>query len=513
MAGSNGTLQRSGRLSFLGNLFRPKAEPAAVPMGRPIRPATTSRFEAAETNRLNQLHWADATDTSINGILINWLSTVRSRAAWEASNNPDVEGVINTHADDVVGEDGPTLQVSGSGKRYVRRLEELWWEWWQQPDLNGVLGGADWLHLCISMLWVAGEHLTQIVYDDQNDGPRLRLRAIHPRRLNTPVALWSDPNVIMGIRRTDTGRPLTYYIQNENVNLSTSGIPLSWATLDAADLMHDFHVVEPDQARGVPWLCSSLQQVADLRDYVNQVMDAARAAADMSVVMYTRHPEATYKEVNESTEIERRMMSTLPPGWEAMQITPQQPSTTYSDFVSDRLRALGRPIGMPLMMVQLDSRDHNYSSARFDSQIYQRSVRKLQGRLARRLLTPLALLLARELELMGLLGQRPADLSINWIWPRFPHVDPQKEAIAAETRLRLGISSLQDEAAAENRDWEIEIENRKAVRDTYEAAGLPLPEWLDPRGPKPKAEPVSNEEPPAEDEDDQDQDTEISDEL
>lgn len=446
-------------------------------MGPRVR-TVVKRFDSGQTTRLNSGHWGTTTDTSVNSLISNYLTTVRGRANYEAQNNPIVEGVLGTFSDDVVGCDGPILQVSASGPRYVRQLERLWRTWWEQPDVNGVLSGPDWLSLCVRLYWTCGEHLTQIVNDETADGPQLRLRAIHPRRLDTPLKLSGSPDVILGVRRTQTGRPTAYFVLDENINQTGYTLLQSHSEIPAEQIIHDFALVEPDQARGIPWLTSALQPIADLRDYTDQVMDAARAAADMSVLLYTRHPEANLVTVNETTEIERRTMSTLPPGWEATQITPTQPSTQYGEFVAERLRSLGRPVGMPLMMIELDSRNHNYSSARFDSQIYQRTVRKLQGRLARRILNRLVNLLAREAELGGQMPARPDDLELNWIWPRFPHVDPAKEANAAETRLRIGITSLADECAAENKDWELVAEQRKAVMEAYEAAGLPLPEWL-----------------------------------
>lgn len=471
-------------------------------MGR-VRPVEHyARFEAAQTSRLNSAHWEKAADTGINSILATWLSILRGRAAYEAQNNPDVEGVICTHCADIVGEDGPILQVRGSGKRYAKALEKLWADWWAMPDANEVLSGADWLSLCIRMLWTCGEHLTQIT-GVETDGPQLRIRAIHPRRLDTPASMYGDPNVILGVRRTPEGRPTHYEIAEANVNNNLIGLTTASNEIAAQYILHDFTTTEPDQARGVPWLAACLDTVADLRDYINQVMDAARAAADSGVLLYNLQPDAQSMVVNESTEIERRTMSTLPPGYQAMQIRSEQPSTQYSDFVADRLRSVGRAVGMPLMIIRLDSSGHNYSSARFDSQIYQISVRKLQARFERRLLNRLVMSLATESENMGLLANRPDDLELKWIWPRFPHVDPSKESEAAQKRLTIGTSSIQDECAAENRDWEITVEQRKEYMEACKAAGLPLPVWMTgPPKPEPKqetkpAEPDADETPKA----------------
>jgi len=444
-----------------------------APMGR-RRPVDRARsFEAAQTDRLNSLHWSQAQDTPVNTLLATYLGILRARAAHEALNNPNVEGVIKTHADDVIGEEGPTLQVQSNNEAYNRELEGLWAEWWAEPDIAGQLSGPDLLKLHIRLDWVCGEDLTQIVTDPDAAGPvQMRLRLIHPRRMYTPLNQIAEESIALGVRRNRIGRPLGYFVETALEGQSLRSLALVPAEIPAANILHDFHVIEPDQARGVPWLTSSLSSIADLRDYDAEVMDAARAAADLAVLLYTRNPDAQFVQVEESAEIERRMITTCPPGYEAMQVTPQQPASTYRDFRAERLRELGRPVGMPLMAVQLDSRQHNYSSARFDSQVYQRGVRSLQRHKARKVLRRLLDLLAREGELAQVLPRRPQRVTYRWTWAPFPHVDPAKEADAVGTRLKIGISTLRDECAADNKDWEEVLAQQARERERMKGLGL-----------------------------------------
>ncbi len=71
----------------------------------------------------------------------------------------------------------------------------------------------------------------------------------------------------------------------------------------------------------------------------------------------------------------------IPPGWQAQSMATSHPSANNTDFRKERSRDLGRPAGMPLMQIRLDSSGHNYSSARFDAQIYQNANRVIQGSL------------------------------------------------------------------------------------------------------------------------------------
>ncbi len=439
-----------------------------------VDPERIRRWEAADTNRLNKAHWAGVYSRSVNADLYRDLEILRTRAAYEAHNNPLVEGVISTHCVDLVGRDGPSLQVQTDDEAYNEALEALWRKWWLQPTLNPQVAGADLLRLWVRGLWINGEFLAQIVTGGQKGDPvRLRLHPIHPRRLATPPAQAGDADVVLGVRVTREGVPLQYWISDPKrygaFTLSTG----SFSPIPADMILHGFLHVEEDQQRGIPWLACCLQEVADLRDYDAQVLDAARAAADQAVLLHTKHPDAPYIEVNESTEIERRSISTLPPGWEATQLTPQQPSTQYIDYRCEKMSAIGRPVSMPLMIVRLTSQKYNYSSARFDGQVYQRALKVLQAWMARQSLNPLVDAIAREASLSDALLERPEVVRYVWTWPGAPHVDPLKERNAEKVGLETGTLPYGDALAGQGKDLDTTIAQRAAENKKLIAAGLP----------------------------------------
>lgn len=134
------------------------------------QPGGQRGWEAAETHRLNQEHWARATDQPINYDLSSQLQIVRMRCAYEAANNPMIDGVIFTHATDVAGEDGPSLQVLSDDETFNDAAERTWREFWEAPDYNGVLSGVEFLQLWLRDLWINGEYLAQIATRPTIDG-------------------------------------------------------------------------------------------------------------------------------------------------------------------------------------------------------------------------------------------------------------------------------------------------------------------------------------------------------
>jgi hypothetical protein len=96
----------------------------------------------------------------------------------------------------------------------------------------------------------------------------------------------------------------------------------------------------------------------------------------------------------------------------------------------------GRAAAIPLMMIRLDSSEHNYSSARFDHQVYVRTLEMWRSWIARRQLNRMVRVIARELQLARELPPMPRDAKFVWGWSQPPHVDPKKELDAERIGLQ-----------------------------------------------------------------------------
>ena len=433
-------------------------------------------WDAAKTTRLNEAQWSQANGETINNKLGLDLVTLRNRSIDEAERNPFVEGMIETYVASVVGIDGPSLQVQSDDADFNEWAERTWWKWWESPDLNGMLAGVDLLRQSVRSLWVCGEFVWVIVADG-SQSPVIRVQDVHPRRLKSPLASSLDGRMRDGVERDNLGKPLRYYIEtfmaSEQYGRTTGEID----PYDAENVIHGFKQREPGQVRGVPWLAPVLQTCADIRCYDEQVMDAARLSADMAILLHTDHPESTYMPVNESTNFERRTIRTAPPGWKPFQMNASQPAAQYADYRAEKLREIGRPVNMPLMMVRLDSSNHNYSSARFDGQLFSRGVASTQRWLARIGLDRLVSRVLRESAMIDEVTI-PERYEKRWTWEAMPHVDPSKERSASELGLQINTTTLADECAKDGKDWEQVARQRARENKLLAELGLNLPQPL-----------------------------------
>lgn len=427
------------------------------------------RWESAETSRLNSAAWSKASDASINRDIESEAKTLRARSIYELSNNATVKGVIETQVIDIVGSAGPTLQIQSEDPVWNDAVEQVWNDWWAKAELTGRMSGPETLRVNIRTLWPCGEFLEQIVVDDAAKTPlKTRIQLIHPRRLDSspfgprPAG---DERSIAGIRIARDGRPLGYTIVDgfDDVGYTAVG---SAREIPPSDIIHWFRYDEPDQVRGVSWLAPVLQEVNDLRQFDVATLDAARMFADFAVGIYSDNPEIApvTLDAGQTSSWKRRQINALPPGWKPIDLSPNQPTTQYKQFRHEKLRAIGRAVNMPLMTVLLDSGDHNYSSARFDAQVYWRGNQVIQAALTDAKLNRLLPVILAEARLVAaggrtgipirLAGDQPLGWWPKWTWPVPPHVDPNREAQADESRLKQGTTTKADICARNGSDFE-----------------------------------------------------------
>jgi len=443
---------------------------------------TSRRWGGAKRTRLNRESWRSfSQNNTINQDLIDFRDIIVARSKWEAANNGFIRGMIETWVTDVVGEGGPTLQVQSESGDFNNWLENEWGQWWSRPDLNGQLTGADFLDLDERSGWDQGESINQIVPDEAGDRLwPMALVAIDSNRLSTTVSragggVGVGNSVVLGVERTPLGKNVRYWVMDTLDGVTLSQIP---RPIPAEQIIHLFETFEADQARGVPRLAPVLDVLSSLRSFNSETMTAARTAARHTALLETTSTDAEFVDMDATADINEGEWATIPPGWKVSQLQAAHPNTTYQMFVDERLREIGCVAGMPLMRVKLDASGHNYSSARFDDQLYQRRVVKRRGFLSRNKLGRLITWMLRDRLRAGAPVKAPkGGVQFLWAWQPFPHVDPLKEAQAAMVRLAAGTSTLSDEIAVGGRDLESHIAAMARVYAAFDAAGVPVPEW------------------------------------
>ena len=434
-----------------------------------------SRYDAAATTDNNRRHWLFADGLSANAANSPQVRrTLRNRARYEVANNSYARGIALTLANDVIGT-GPRLQLLSEDPDANRRIEREFWRWARTVRL------AETLRTMRQACAEDGEAFAIFTSNDRLPGAiKLDLRLVEADQVTTPELLLNNPAAVDGIVFDTDGNPVTFHVLKEHPgDTHIVSFNQEYDRIPAEVMIHLFRVDRPGQARGVPELTPALPLFAMLRDYSLATLDAAKAAAYFSGIIYTDSPpngESDAVEPMDPIELERNTLMTMPGGWRMSQLHAEHPSGTYAEFKREILNEIARCLNMPFNIAAGNSSGYNYASGRLDHQTYFKSIRVEQSHIEAVVLDRIlaawfdeaALIPGLLSEGLGLIGE----LEHQWFWDGHEHVDPAKEANAQATRLANHTTTLADEYARRGLDWESQLRQRAKERQLMQELGL-----------------------------------------
>lgn len=437
------------------------------------------RYDAAVTSDNNRRHWAAADGLSANAANSPEVRRIlRNRARYEVANNSYARGMVLTLANDCIGT-GPRLQMLTGDAEANRRIEREFQRWSQAVRL------PEKLRTMRMACAEDGEAFAILSTNERLQTPiQLDLKLVEADQVTTPELHLADSGVD-GIVFDNDGNPLAYHVLKEHPGDTYPGFGQEYDRFPASSVIHLFRCDRPGQARGIPELTPALPLFAMLRDYSLATLDAAKAAAYFSGIIYTDAPpngESDPVEPLDPVELERNVLLTMPGGWKMSQLKSENPSATYAEFKHEILNEIARCMNMPYNVAAANSSGYNYASGRLDHQTYYSSIRVEQSRIETVVLDPLLAAWFDEAALIP--GFLPpgliADYLNAWFWDGKPHVDPAKEANAQATRLANYTTTLADEYARHGQDWETQLRQRAKEQALMQELGLTLHESLPP---------------------------------
>lgn len=445
----------------------------------------TARYDAAQTTPSNQRHWAQADWWSPDAALHPGIRrTLRVRARYEAANNSYLAGMLQTLATDLVG-CGPRLQlilpdVSPEDAR-VRQIEHAVHEWGRSIDL------ANKLRIMRIARAVDGEAfaIKQTNPRLADGGVQLDLKLVEADQVANPLWLL-ELGQVDGIKLDEAGNIVEWHILKHHPgSLTWAGNVGDWVSADR--VLHWANRTRPGQHRGVGEIVPALELFAMLRRYTLATVTAAETAADFAALIHTNLPASDGGAASlpqwDTMPIVRGMAMSLPDGWDATQMRPEHPTTTYSEFEKRLLNQIARCLNLPYIVAALDSSQASYSSMRGDYLVYRKTVTCLRQDLERNVLDPLLEDWLNEAALIdGLIPDGlplVAEWNWRWIWQGWEHVDPTKEADAQTIRLANNTTTLAEECSKVGNDWREVLRQRAAEKALMQELGMlssPAPE-------------------------------------
>lgn len=467
--------------SILNRIFGKAPQERAKNVDAPSEPEVIiiNRFEGADDTRWNRGQFNDAHGQSINNDLATKLSTLQARCALEYARNPMFAGVVNTFKDDVVGSEGPTLQVTSDSEAFNDAVEAAWRAVFADPEPSRKFGGPEIMKTWVGGLLLAGSYVNVTASVKRTSTvATLGWRSIHARRLVTPAGMAGDPSVAFGYRVDSDGAPIEYFIDKQTTQYGFSLSGIDYETVPAAAVQHVFIPIEAEQLTGAPMLSSSLQTAADLRQLDRYVLESQKNSAANTPGLEAKDPQSMADPDPTPTSgslcYEPGQVPVAPKGWGWTALQATQPSAQYLDYRREKLSELGRPIHMPLLVVLLTAAEANFSSAQYEGSVYGDGVRMVQSLIERRSLNPFALAIVAELALRGRV-RVPRSFDLVWTHNVPAHANIEKLVKALRMMVEDGLISPSRASAILGFNWEKEQAARAKCNQALDAAELPRP--------------------------------------
>lgn len=434
----------------------------ASPRGGNRAGSVEAKYDAAGDSDELRNYWAnaDALDAdSANSPSVRAPLVQRSR--YEVNNNGYSSGIASTYATDLVGL-GPTLRMQTASEGFNRMVEIAWYNWTKEIKFRRKL----W---CMAHAkHTDGESFGVI---RQNKGMRHPVKldfCIHEtEHFQTPALPYGEKGRIDGIHFDEFGNPTFYDFlkSHPGSNHSLAAFDEQPERLPARYVMQWYKMTRPGQHRGIPESVSTLNCGAASRRWREAVLAAAENIADFSLFIKTQfQPDEMDSVAPMSTlDIQKRMMTALPSGYDAFQPKAEQPTASHAEFSKSLVNEQARPKSMPYNKAACDSSSYNYASGRLDHQTYYGSLDVEREDGNDLVLDPLfAVWFEHAVQVYGWLGGDPSKLSEAatahvWDWPKHQVADIKSEASASDTRLKNGTASLTDEYSSAGKDYEDDL--------------------------------------------------------
>lgn len=423
--------------------------------GRPGRDIN-AHFDAAQNSPDFRNYWAAADSLDADSAHSREVrQRLVNRSRYEVANNGYADGMVQTHANYLVGK-GPTLRMQTASKGFNQMVEAEWGRWCKAVKLRRKL----W---CMAHARVQDGEAFGLL----RTNPRLRhqvkldLQLIEAEQCQTPYLSPGATGKIDGITFDEFGNPISYDIlpQHPGGQWSMTAKPVE---VPALFVLHWFILRRPGQHRAVPEFRSTLNDGAQGRRWREATVSSAESVAQANIFIKTQLTPDTVNDPDvipyDTVPFKKGMITALPNGFDPFQLDSKHPNSTFGEFNKSLISQQGRPKNMPFNVAACDSSAYNFASGKLDHQPYYLTLdcERMDG--DDLVLDPLfEMWFAEAAEIFGwVTGPFPLPPHV-WDWPALPKADIRTEAAARDTDLRNGTVSLSKVYSDDGRDFDDEL--------------------------------------------------------
>jgi lambda family phage portal protein len=446
------------------------------------------------------------------------LPELRARSRDLVRNAPLGAAAINTSITHVVGTglayqcaiDGATLGLSEEQAKTWKRQVQAEWKLWAE--------GTD--HYCDATRHQNFYGLQELAFRSVLESGdcvvltpalprpgaiyRLAVQIIEADRLSTPDGLRGNTAIADGLESDAAGAPVAYHLCRTHPGAWDRKARRIWDRYLAfgpatgrRNVLHLFHRRRPGQSRGVPMLAPVVEQLKQLSRYTEAELQAAVVSAAFALFV-KMDAEAFGSLFNEEAQADIVKAASkwdgtigadggpckavnILPGESIESVNPGRPNDKFDPFVKAIFWQVGAAIEIPAEVL-IKKFDASYSAARAALLDAWRFFRARRQWLADSFCQPIFELWLDEAVATGRLKApgyftdpriAAAYRAAKWVGDGPGSIDPSKEVGAAQERVDMGMTTLEEECMAyDGGDWETKHAQRIRENDARRGAGL-----------------------------------------
>lgn len=407
--------------------------------------------------------------------------TMRARARWLHENNAIMANIDATIVRNSVG-NGFTFQSKCGKENINKQIEALWSEFIKPKncDVTGRqhFGGIQ--QLILSQRMCDGEIVIKKHLSKNKSNP-FQIQLIEADRFDTSLSVRSDVNRVDGIEVDAMGAPQNYVFRD--------GL-MSSVKVPSSEVIHYFKMGNrATQYRG---LSEYKQAIVDLRNfagYQTSTLKSARARSSVAYAIETNNVQGHMASMLQGSkegsdpiyDINGVMVQYLNQGEKLHQYDPAVKGAEYGEFVRACVRLIATARQISYELAFRDYSQVNFSSARASFIQDHKRFSNEQWHIVTYVLNPLfeswldANVMAGNIKGLGVSAyfiNKSDFCQPRWVAPAREWVDPLKDINAIQKEIDMGITTIEEVAAARGKDLEDVIASRVKINKMLKDAGI-----------------------------------------
>lgn len=474
--------------------------------------AIAGGYTGASTSKRSLTTWKPK-DLDADSAILPDLPTLRDRSQDLIRNSPLATGALNIACTNVIGT-GLKLQARLDREvvKFADEKADEWelktereWRLWSEShdcDASRILNFFAIQDLAFRQTLENGDVFILLPKIKRIGSPYdLRLQLIEAGRISNKDNARDSATLAGGVERNTDGSPVAYHVLDQHPGNTLFAKVRTWTVILAfgektglRNVIHLYRMLRPGQSRGVPYLAPVIDTLKQLDRYTDAEIMAAVIAGMFTVFIKTEMGgslpatmigDAGVDNAKASSDEDIKMGSGaivgLKTGESIETANPSRPNTSFDPFVKSVLQQIGVALEIPFEIL-IGHFSASYSASRaalLEAWRFFRGRRKWISDNFCQLVYEIWLteaVVSGRIAAPGFLNDplmRKAYCGALWIGDAPSQIDPLKEVDAAEKRLKIGLSTLDEETTnLTGGDFETNYPRIKKERQMMKEIGM-----------------------------------------